>query len=141
DLHVTYDAPHATLTVTNSSFSSRQTNIIADGTVSDYSALSIRARTSDLHEVELLLASARNMQSATAKTSPSPSKPLELRGRASLEAQIRGRIQDPRIAGHVQADDLEIHKTSWPHIESNFEVTSASASLQNGQAQISNQGR
>jgi translocation and assembly module TamB len=141
DVHVTYDAPHATLTVTNSSFSSRQTNIIADGTVSDHSALSIRARASDLHEVELLLASAKNMQSAAAKTSPSPSEPLELRGRASLEAQIRGRIQDPRIAGHVQADDLEIHKASWPHIESNFEVTAASASLQNGEAQISNQGR
>jgi translocation and assembly module TamB len=141
DVHVTYDAPHATLTVTNSSFSSRQTNIIADGTVSDHSSLSIRARTSDLHEVELLLASASDIQSATTKAPPSPSEPLGLRGSASLEAQIRGRIQDPRIAGHVQADELEIHTANWPHIESNFEVTAASASVQDGQAQISKNGR
>jgi translocation and assembly module TamB len=141
DVHVAYDAPHATLTVTNSSFSSRQTSLIADGTVSDHSALSIRARTSDLREVELLLSSAGDIQSAAAKTSPSPSNPLELRGRASLEAQIRGRIQDPRITGHAQADDIEVHRANWPHIESNFEMTSASASLQNGQARISNQGR
>jgi translocation and assembly module TamB len=141
DVHVTYDAPHATLTVINSSFSSRQTNIIADGTVSDHSALSIRARTSDLHEVELLLASASNIQGKSARESASPSRPLGLRGSASLEAQIRGRIQDPRIAGHVQADELEIHKANWPHVESNFEVTAASASLQDGQAQISKNGR
>lgn len=141
DAHVAYDAPHATLTVSNSSFSSKQTSIIAHGTVSNHSALSLRARTSDLHEVEILLTSARNFQSAAAKTPSSPSKPLELRGRASLQTEIRGRIQDPRIAGHMQADELEIHKTNLPHIESNFEVTAASASLQNGQAQISNQGR
>jgi translocation and assembly module TamB len=141
DLHVTYDAPHATLTVANSSFSSRDTSIIADGTVSDHSVLSLRARTSDLREVELLLNSVRNIPSAAAGVSPSSPKPLELRGKASVQAEIRGRIQDPRISGHVQADDLEIHKANWPHVESNFEATSASASLQNGQAQISNQGR
>lgn len=141
DLHVAYDAPHGTLMVSNSSFSSRQTSIIADGTVSDHSALSLRARSSDLHEVELLLTFARGIQSAAGKTPPLASNPLGLRGRASLEAQIEGRIQDPRITGHMQADDLEIHKTNWPHIESSFEVTAASARLQNGQAQTSNHGR
>jgi translocation and assembly module TamB len=141
DLHVAYDAPHGTLTVSNSSFSGRQTNIIANGTVSDHSALSLRARTSDLHEVELLLASARGIQSASGKTPPSASTPFGLRGRASLEAQIQGRIQDPRITGHMQADDLEIHKTNWPHIESNFEATATSATLQNGLAQTSNRGQ
>ena len=141
DVHVAYDAPHGTLTVTNSSFSSRQTNIIADGTISDRSALSLQARTSDLHEVEVLLASARSMLSAARKTPSSASKPLGLRGSGSLEAQIQGRIQDPRIAGHVQANELEIHKTRWPHIQSDFQVTASSASLQHGQAQTSNRGR
>ncbi len=141
DVHVAYDAPHATLTVTNSSFSSRQTNIIADGTISDHSALSLHARTSDLHEVEVLLASARSMLSAAGKTPSSASEPLGLRGSASLEAQVQGRIQDPRIAGHAQADNLELHQTRWPHIQSDFQLTASAASLQNGQAQTPNRGR
>jgi translocation and assembly module TamB len=141
DVHVAYDAPHSTLTVTNSSFSSRQTNIIADGTISDHSALSLHARTSDLHEVEVLLASARSMLSAAGKTPSLASEPLGLRGSASLDAQIQGRIQDPRIAGHAQGDNLELHQTRWPHIQSDFQLTASAVSLQNGQAQTPNRGR
>jgi len=54
DLHVTYDAPRATLAVTNSPLSSNGTSVVALGTISDHSELSLRARTSDLHEVDLL---------------------------------------------------------------------------------------
>jgi translocation and assembly module TamB len=139
DLHVAYDAPRSTLTLTNTRFTSKQTSITAAGTISDHSALSLRAQTSDLGEVDLLLASLQNALTAGGKAAPA-SKPLELHGRAALEAQVQGRIQDPQVAGHLQADDLEIRKSHWPHVQTDFEATAASARLKEGVAQTANRG-
>jgi translocation and assembly module TamB len=146
ELHIAYDAPRATLTVTNSSLSSNQTRIVADGTISNHSALALRARTSDLREVDLLVLLAQGLMNSPAKagsasTSSSVSHPLDLHGMASLEAQVQGRIQDPRITGHARADALEIRKTRWPHVQADFNLTASSASLQNGHAQSLSQGR
>ena len=141
DLHVSYDAPHSTLTVTNSTLSSSQTNIVATGTVSDHSALSIRARTSDLHETELLIVAVQRILNSAQKTPNSPAAPLDLHGSASLNAQIEGRIQSPRITGHAQADALEIREARWPHLQADFDATASSVSVKNGLAQSANQGR
>jgi translocation and assembly module TamB len=141
DLHVGYDAPHSTLTVTNSSFSANQTRINASGTVSDHSALSIRARTSDLHETELLIAAVQRVLSSAQNTTTSPAAPFNLHGSASLDAQIQGRIQAPQISGHAQADALEIRQAHWPHIQADFDATASSVSVKNGLAQSANQGR
>jgi translocation and assembly module TamB len=141
ELHFTYDAPHSTLTVTNSTFSSNQTNITAAGTVSDHSALTIRARTSDLQETDLLILAARNILSSDGKTPPAPGAPLNLHGRASLDAEIQGRIQSPRIMGHMEADALEIRQARWPHVQGDFDATASSVSVKNGLARNANQGR
>jgi translocation and assembly module TamB len=141
DLHVSYDAPHSTLTVTNSTLSSNQTNIVATGTVSDHSALSIRARTSDLHETELLIVAVQRILNSAQKTPNSPAAPFNLHGSASLDAQIEGRIQSPRITGHAQADALEIRQARWPHLQTDFDATASSVSLKNGLAQSANQGQ
>jgi translocation and assembly module TamB len=141
DLHVGYDAPHSTLTVTNSSFSSNQTTINASGTVSDRSALSINARTSDLHETEVLIAAVQRVLNSARNTTTSPAAPFNLHGSASLDAQIQGRIQAPRITGHAQADALEIRQAHWPHIQGDFDATASSVSVKNGLAQSANQGR
>jgi translocation and assembly module TamB len=141
DLHVGYDAPHSTLTFTNSSFSSNQTTINASGTVSDRSALSINARTSDLHETEVLIAAVQRVLNSARNTTTSPAAPFNLHGSASLDAQIQGRIQAPRITGHAQADALEIRQAHWPHIQGDFDATASSVSVKNGLAQSANQGR
>jgi translocation and assembly module TamB len=141
DLHVGYDAPHSTLTVTNSSFSSNQTTINASGTVSDRSALSINARTSDLHETEVLIAAVQGVLNSARNTTTSPAEPFNLHGSASLDAQIQGRIQAPRITGHAQVDALEIRQAHWPHIQADFDATASSVSVKNGLAQSANQGR
>jgi translocation and assembly module TamB len=141
DLHVGYDAPHSTLTFTNSSFSSNQTTINASGTVSDRSALSINARTSDLHETEVLIAAVQRVLNSAQNTTTSPAAPFDLHGSASLDAQIQGRIQAPRITGHVQADALEIRHAHWPHIQADFDATASSVSVKNGLAQTANRGR
>lgn len=141
DLHVRYDAPHSSLTVTNSAFSSNQTNIVATGTVGDHSALSVRARTSDLHETELLFVAVQGILNSAQKTPNSVATPFNLHGSASLDAQIEGRIQSPRITGHAQADALEIRRARWPHIQADFDATTSSVSVKNGLAQSVNQGR
>ena len=144
-LHVAYDAPHATITVTNSTFASPQTNITANGTVSDHSALSVRARSSNLHETDLLIVTLRNILSTFGKTAqrqipPSAAEPLNLRGTASVDLQIAGRIQNPRITGHAQADGLQIRHATWPHIQADFDASSSSLSVKNGAAQSANNG-
>ncbi len=141
EMHIAYDAPHATLTVRNSSLASNKTSVLADGTISDHSALSLRARTSDLHEVDLLVSSAQALMKSRATPNLSASQALDLHGTASVEAQVQGRIQDPRIMGHGQADALEIRKASWPHVQADFNLTASSIRLQNGHAQSSSQGR
>ena len=141
DLHVAYDAPHSLLTITNSTFASNQTSIVAAGTISDHSALSLRARTSDLHETELLIAAVRGIFISTGKTPSSAATPLNLHGSASLEATIQGRIQNPRIMGHADADELQVRQAHWPHMQADFDVTASSASLKNGLGQSANQGR
>ncbi len=140
DLHVTYDAPRATLAVTNSSISSNGTSLVAVGTISDHSELSLRARTSDLHEVDLLAIAAQGILSSAGKKLPLPSQTLELGGRAAIDARVQGRLKDPRITGHLQADTLEIAKARWPHVEADFDLTASFAVLQNGQAKTSNRG-
>jgi translocation and assembly module TamB len=141
DLHVAYDAPRSTLTVTNSSFTSKQTSITAAGTISDHSALSLRGQISDLGEVDLLIASLQNALDSGKNAASSTSKPLELHGRGALEAQVQGRIQDPHIAGRLQADELEIRKARWSHVQTDFEATASSARLKDGVAQTANHGR
>jgi translocation and assembly module TamB len=139
-LHVAYDAPHSTLTVTNSTFTSRQTSITAAGTVSEHSALSIKARTADLGEVDSFLVAARSILSTAGKTPVPAAEPLKLHGRASLDAQVQGRIQDPRISGHAEADALEIRQGKWPHIQADLEAASSYARVRNGMAQSTNHG-
>jgi translocation and assembly module TamB len=141
DLHLAYDAPHSLLAVTKSTFSSNQTSIVAAGTISDHSALSVCGNTSDLHETDLLVAAARGILSAMGKTASSATTPLNLQGRASLEAQIQGRIQDPRITGHAEADALEIRQAHWPHMQADFDVTASSVSLKKGFAESANHGQ
>ena len=140
-LHVAYDAPHSTLTVTNSTFTSRQTSITAAGTISEHSALLLRAQTSDLGEVDSFLAAARSILSTAGKAVASTPKPLGLHGRASLDAQVHGRIQDPRISGHAEANALEIRQAKWPHIQADFEAGASYARVKNGIAQSANHGQ
>ena len=141
DLHVGYNAPNSTLTVTNSSFSSNQTSINAFGTISDHSALSISARTSDLRETELVIAAVQRVLHSAQKISSSPVSPFDLHGSASVDAQIQGRIQAPRVTGHAQADTLQVREAHWPHIQADFDATESSVSLKNGLARSANQGR
>ena len=129
DLHVAYDAPHSTLTVTNSSVASSGTTITATGTVNAHSSLSVHARSTDLRETDLLIVSMRRILNAAGQTSSSGSTPLDLRGAASIDAQVEGQIQDPRISGHLEADALEIRQASWPRIQADFDVSASSVTV------------
>lgn len=141
DLHVAYDAPYSTLTVTNSSVVSSGTTITATGTVNAHSSLSVHARSTDLREADLLIVSVRRILNANGQTSSAGSMPLDLRGTASIDAQVEGQIQDPRISGHLEADALEIRQASWPRIQADFDVSASSVTLRNGLAETANHGR
>ena len=141
DLHVAYDAPHSTLTVTNSSVASNGTTITATGTVNAHSSLSVHARSADLRETDLLIVSMSRILNAAGQTSSSGFTPLDLRGAASIDAQVEGQIQDPRISGHLEADALEIRQASWPRIQADFDVSASSVALRNGLAETANHGR
>ncbi len=141
DLHVVYDAPHSTLTVTNSSVASNGTTITATGTVSAHSSLSVHARSTDLRETDLLIVSMRRILNAAGQASSLGSVPIDLRGTASIDAQVEGQIQDPRISGRLEADALVVRQASWPRIQANFDVSASSVALRNGLAETANHGR
>jgi translocation and assembly module TamB len=141
DLHVAYDAPHSTLTVTNSSVASDGTTITATGKVNAHSSLSVHARSTDLRETDLLIASMSRILNAAGQASSSGSTPLDLRGAASIDARVEGQLQDPRISGHLEADALEIRQAIWPHIQADFDVSASSVTLRNGLAETANHGR
>jgi len=144
-LHARYNAPEGTLAITKSTLTSEKTSIAASGIVSDRSSLSVHVRSSDLHETDLLITALRKAMNSAAQTSntkavTSPMAGLNLYGTAAVDAQIQGRIQNPHITGHAEANSLEVRHSRWPHIQADFEASASSVTVKNGFAQTANRG-
>ena len=137
DVHVSYDQPRNLISVASSSIQLPATSIHAQGEVGDHSNLIITGNSSDLHQL-MLLASAvpsSTQQGATQSSAPN------IHGAATLNAVVRGTLQNPQATAQISASNLRVNQSEWTSLQlaltaspSQFSIESASlVSAQQGQ--------
>lgn len=135
-IHADYFARGQQIALHQSYIRTPQTSITLDGKVSQLSQLQIRMHSNDLHELESLAA---NFKTASASTQTA--QPLDLHGRATMNATITGSLKNPTIKGNLIANDLLVKGSAWKVLQTNFSANPEQVSLSNGQLQSAKQGR
>jgi len=134
--HIAYDQVRNLITVRETQIHTPQTQLVAAGTASKQSKLSLQVQSHDLHELELLAASFRTPEPGQAAPAP-----IDLHGTATLDAQVTGAMQNPRIAGQLSAQNLQVRQSHWRSLRTGFQASSNGASVSNGNLVSASQGK
>jgi translocation and assembly module TamB len=137
DMHVSYDAPRNLLSVASSSIQLPATAIHAQGEIGDHSSLRITGSSRDLHQL-MLLASA--MPTNGKQTSTAPSSP-DIRGTATLNAMVRGTLQNPQFSGQISANNLRVNRSEWTSLQLALTANPSQFSIQNASLVSAQQGQ
>ncbi|MGH9514138.1 MAG: translocation/assembly module TamB domain-containing protein [Terriglobales bacterium] len=136
DLHLDYDAPRNLLSIASSSIQLPATSIHAQGEVGDHSNLTVTAKSSDLHQL-MLLASAMptTKQGATQSSSP------DIRGAGTLNAVVRGTLQNPQITAQISANNLRVNHSEWKSLQLALTANPSQFSIQRASLVSAQQGQ
>jgi len=137
DLHVNYDAARNLLSVASSSIELPATSIHAQGEVGDHSNLTVTASSSDLHQL-MLLASA---MPTTTKGGTTQSSSPDIRGAGTLNAVVRGTLQQPQITAQVSANSLRVNHSEWSSLQLALTANPSQFSIQNASLISAQQGQ
>jgi translocation and assembly module TamB len=137
DVHVDYDAPRNLLTVASSSIQLPATSINAQGTVGNRSNLTVRATSSDLHQLMLL---AGAMPSST-NSSSSNTTLSNIHGALTLNALIQGTLQNPQITAQASATRLQVNQSEWNSLQLAIAANPSQFSIQNASLVSARQGQ
>lgn len=134
-LHATYTGKMQELAVNSSYFSTPQTNVNLNGTISKSSSLGIQLQANDLHEVETI---------ANLFRSPAPGEnlqPLGLAGTATFNGVVRGSTAAPHLTGQLNAQNLKFQGSSWKLLRASVDASPSNVSLQHAELDPADQGR
>ena len=134
-LHATYNGANQQLAVTRSFFRTPQTSIDLNGTVSKNSSLKIQLQAKDLRELETI---ADLFRTPTAGQ-PAP-QPLGLAGTATFNGVVRGSTSAPHLTGKLEANNLQVHGSTWKLIRTNVDASPSRVGLQNAELVPASQG-
>ena len=134
-IHADYAARGSQLALHQSYIRTPQTAINLDGKIGQLSQLQVRMHTNDLHEVESLAA---NFKTASANAT---TQPLDLHGTATLNANITGSLNAPKIKGQLTANNLRVKNSAWKLLRTNISASPEQVALTNGDLQSATQGR
>jgi translocation and assembly module TamB len=137
DLHVNYDAPRNLLSVASSSIQLPATSIHAQGEIGDHSNLTVSASSSDLHQL-MLLASA---MPTTTKQGTTQSSSPDIRGAGTLNAIVRGTLQNPQITANISARNLRVNQSEWSSLQLALTANPSQFSIQNASLVSAQQGQ
>ena len=126
-INVAFRGGDSVVTVSDSYLHSAATRVIAAGTLSDHSNLHVDLTASDLREVGALVQSMQPAKSSSA----SVVNTKNLGGYAHFRGEVTGRLADPKIAGQLSASNLNYNGSHWRTLQTNVELSSSAASLQN----------
>ncbi len=132
-IHARYIAANNQVSLMQSYLRTPQTSLELNGTVSDRSALQVRLKANDLHELEILAAIVRPPAAGQA--------PLGLYGTASFNGAVRGSTTAPRLTGHFDAANLRVRGSSWRSVRTDVDLSPSQASLQNASLEPADGGR
>src|SRR5579859_2786706 len=129
-LHATYTSQGETLSLNQAQLQTPSTLIQMSGPVGDHSNLQLRASSSNLHELETLALALKPPAAAPNGAQPSP--PPSIFGSASLNANVQGSLQQPRVTGRLNSQSLQIEDTHWRTLEAVFAASPSEISVQRG---------
>lgn len=136
DLHVNYDAPRNLLSIASSSIQLPATSIHAQGEVGDHSKLTVTATSSDLHQLTLLAgAMPTTTQGATQSSLP------DIRGAGTLNAVVRGNLQNPQITAQISANNLRVNHSEWNSLQVALTASPSQFSIQRASLVSAQQGQ
>ncbi len=135
-IHARYAGATQEIALNQSYIRTPQTSIDLNGTVSNRSALQVRAQANDLHELETV---------ADMFSKPTPGQsaqaPLNLHGTASFNGTVRGSTSNPQIAGQLNASKVQVRGSAFRVLRTSVQASPSLISLQNGYLEPVKQGR
>lgn len=132
-VHAVYTKANGNLTLNDTQFQSKQTQVRLNGTISRSSSLNVNLQANDLREIATL---------ADLVRTPRPGAPnLDLSGSASLQASVRGSLNAPDITGQFTAQNLIYNGTQWKTLRAGIAANPEHASIQNLQLDGGKNGR
>jgi translocation and assembly module TamB len=134
-IHADYSARGQQLALHQSYIRTPQTAINLDGKIGQLSQLQVRMHSNDLHELESLAA---NFKTASANEN---TQQFDLHGAATLNANITGSLNNPRIKGQLTANNLRVKNSAWKLLRTNFTASPQQVALSNGELQSATRGR
>jgi translocation and assembly module TamB len=135
-LDVSYDGRTQSASFGQSQIRTGSTSVAVTGTLSQNSSLNIVVKADDLHELGSLASSVATRDSKT----PNFDATHDIYGKAQFSGQLSSSMTDPRIRGHLSANDLRAQGGSWPVVRANLDVSSSAAELRDGYVQQEQQG-
>jgi translocation and assembly module TamB len=134
-VHADYAAARHEIELRQSYVRTPATSLTLDGKVSRYSQLQVEARSSNLHELELLGANLKT----TISHEPPPK--LDLYGAASFSGFITGLVTEPQLKGKLEASNLRVKGSAWKLLRANVEAGPLAVSLSGGSLETATQGK
>ncbi len=134
-VHCDYAAARHEIALHQSYLSIPGASLTLDGKLSQYSQLKLVARSTNLHQLELL---ATNL---TAALSGKPLPKLDLYGAASFEGFATGSAAEPQLQGKLEAHNLRVKDSSWKLLRANVEARPTALGLSNGYLEAATQGK
>jgi translocation and assembly module TamB len=138
--HVNYDGRHNEITLRDTFLRTPQSQIDVHGIVSNRSDLRVQARTADLHELSNL-AAALQVPSSKSSEGSRPAEAVNISGSATLAAQMRGSMTEPRITGQITAENLQVEGGQWRSLQFALQASSSAISVQRGSLIAARQGQ
>lgn len=137
DVRANYDAARNLLSLASSSIQLPSTSIHAQGEVGDHSNLVITGAVSDLHQLALLASAMPSSANQGSKQRGSP----DIHGAATLNAVVRGTVQNPQIAAQISATHLRANKSEWNSLQLSLTASPSHFAIQNASLVSAQQGQ
>ena len=136
-VHLTYDGPRDSVSLTQTYLRTPHTNVRLNGTASRRSSLSIQATNDDLREMDSL---ALLLRTATARPGQQPSPQLlGLSGSAQLAGEMTGSLKSPRFTAQVTANSFQFQGFSGRRLKTGVSLGPTEAAFTGGDLEIGGQ--
>jgi translocation and assembly module TamB len=130
EIHAVYDGSRNVLTLRQTALTTSSTSLTAQGEISNGSNLQIQAKVGDLHQI---------VQLASAFT-PGKSSTPAISGSASVNATVRGSLRDPRVAGQIAAQNLQVQGSDWSSAKLTFHASASQFQIEQASLVNAHQG-
>jgi translocation and assembly module TamB len=130
-LRAAYDVPARELTLRQSTVATAQSEIDLNGSLGRDAALTIRARTRDLHEIDQLVTEVRRFAAPASTTVQA----FGISGSALFQGLVQGTLQHPKLTGQLNANNLRIGQAPFPRVGTRVAVSDSGLALSQGELQ------